>query len=222
MKKIIAILLSLMLLLSLSSCKVAENSKKEPQGEKKESHSGILSGFFNGKEKETTTTTTTMPAEEVSHVADKLVHGRLDSFASYSDKEKQQIKQQVEKDGYSLEINDDGSGTLSNEEGSWYVGKGWYDNDYAMDVPPIDFGSITMSGESEENDGKFYIYLIRNATVYQAADYVEKLKSAGFAEDVESDINTDAGVVSYSASNKDGKKVVLGYSQYGFTMKIYK
>ncbi|MCQ2479920.1 MAG: hypothetical protein MJ120_04690 [Clostridia bacterium] len=221
MKKIIALISTLLLLLSLSSCKVAESDKKDPQGEKKETHSGILSGIFSGKEKETTTTTT-MGEEEVSHLADKLEKGRLDSFASYSDKEKQQIKQQVEKDGYSLEINEDGSGTLSNEEGSWYVGKGWYDNEYAMDVPPIDFGSITMSGESDEGDGKFYIYLIRSATVYQVADYVESLKSAGFTEKVESDINTDAGVVSFSGSNKDGKRVVLGYSQYGFTVKIYK
>ena len=162
-----------------------------------------------------------MPEEEASHVASKIEDGRFGDFSAYNDEEKEKIKEYVEKDGYTLEYNDDGSGTLSNEEGSWYVGKGWVDNEYTKGVPPIDFGTITMSSEAEESGGKFYIFLIRDATAYTANEYAEKVKAAGFADTGESECCPDAGVVSYAGVNSSGKRVEIAYSSYGFTVKIF-
>lgn len=217
MKKIISALLALSVLFCFASCGKKDDSKKE-----KDEGGGFLSGILPDKEdKKEKTTTTTMPEEEASHVASKIEDGRLDSFSSYNEEEKAKIKEYVEKDGYSLEYNSDGSGTLSNEEGSWYVGKGWVDNEYTEGVPPIDFGKITMSSEMEENDGKYYIFLIREASVYTANEYVEKVKAAGFADTGGSVCDVDSGIISYTGDDGNGKRVEIAYSSYGFTVKIF-
>ena len=139
---------------------------------------------------------------------------------NYNEEEKEKIKEYVEKDGYTLEYNKDGSGTLSNEEGSWYIGKGWVENEYTKNVPPIDFGTITMSSEMEEKDEKYYIFLIRDSSPMDASDYVEALKNAGFNETGHNESSVEAGVVTFTGENNNGQHIELAYSSYGFTVKI--
>lgn len=219
MKKIIAVLSVIAVILCFSSCKKGGGDNLSGKDEKKDSvHSGIFSDKKD-KEKETTTTTT-MPEEKVSHIADKIEKGRFDSFDGYSDEEKQKIKEQVEKDGYTLEYNSDGSGTLSNEEGSWFVGKGWVDNEYTKGMPAVDFGTVTMSSEMDEGGEKYYIFLIRDTTAYKVQEYVEALKKAGFSETGKSESNPDAGVVTFIGENGNGQHVEAAYSANGFTLKI--
>ncbi len=215
MKKIIAVLSVLAVLLCCSSCKKGCADKPSGADEKKDS---IFSGIFSDKKE--TTTTTTMPEEEASHLADKIEKGRFDSFDEYSDDEKEKIKEYVEKDGYSLEYNSDGSGTLSNEEGSWFVGKGWVDNEYTKGMPAVDFGTVTMSSEMDEGGEKYYIFLIRDTTAYKVQEYVEALKNAGFAEIGENESSPDLGIVTFIGENSDGHHVEAAYSGNGFTLKI--
>ena len=219
MKKIIALAASAVLLLSLCSCTVIRNEDGKADSEK--SDGGVFSNIISGKIFEKTTTTT-MPAEEASHIAQKIENGRFDTFDGYSDEDKEKIREYAAQDGYTLEYNEDGSGTLSNEEGSWFVGKGWVDNEYTDSVPPIDFGTITMSSVLEDSGRSYYIFLIKNTSASAALDYTEKLKAAGFTEDVESQTDVDAGIVTYCASDSSGKRVEAAYSSYGFTVKISK
>ena len=219
MKRIFALIASALLLLSLCACSVIKD--KDGKADSGKSDGGVFSNIKSGKIFGKTTTTT-MPAEEASHLASKIENGRFDNFDNYSDEEKEKIKEYVEQDGYTLEYNEDGSGTLSNEEGSWFVGKGWVDNEYTDSVPPIDFGTITMSSELEENGESFYIFLIKNTNASTAYEYTEKLKAAGFTENAEGESNVDLGVVTYCASDSSGKRVEAAYSSYGFTLKIYK
>lgn len=218
MKKIISALLVLAVLFSFSAC--GKKSTGETEKNDKDS-GGAFSGLISAdKDKKEKTTTTTMPEEDVSHIAKKIEDGRFDNFSSYNEKEKEKIKEYVEKDGYTLEYNPDGSGTLSNEEGSWFVGKGWADNEYTKGVPVIDFGTVTMSSEMEEGNGKYYIFLIRDASVYKVKEYVDAVSAAGFSDDGSSVLDIDSGVISFSGENDSGKRIEIAYSSYGFTVKI--
>lgn len=219
MKKLTAIALCVALLLSLCACSGGKDENGKADSGKDDG--GVFSNIISGKIFEKTTTTT-MPAEEASHVAQKIEHGRFDSFDGYSDEEKEKIKDFVEQDGYTLEYNEDGSGTLSNEEGSWFVGKGWVDNEYTASVPPVNFGTVTMSSEYEEKGESYYIFLVKETSAATVQEYTEKLKAAGFTEDVESQSDVDAGIVTFCASNSGGKRVEAAYSSYGFTLKIFK
>lgn len=216
MKRIIALLSAAAMVLSLCSCGKVAESKDDKSSES----GGFLSGIISsGKKKSDEETTTAKTPEDLSHAADKIEKGRFDSFDGYSDEEKQKIKEYAEKDGYTLEYNEDGSGTLSNEEGSWYVGKGWTDSEYTEGVPPIDFGTITMSSEMEESEGKYYIFLVRDVSSARVKEYVESLEAAGFKDTGDSVIDTDSGIISFTGEN-DAKRVEAAYSSNGFTFKI--
>ena len=218
MKKFAFLIFAAVLLLCLSSCQKSENNA-ESGGENGGFFSDVISKI--GGDKKEKTTTTTMPAEEASHLAEKIENGRFDSFDSYNEEEKEKIKEYVEKDGYTLKYNKDGSGTLSNEEGEWFIGRGWVENDYTRGVPPIDFGTITMSSEYNENGENYYIFLIKNSTVAVAEEYVGKLAAAGFKDTGESQIDADAGVVVFCGKDDSGRLIEAAYSPYGFTVKIF-
>lgn len=165
---------------------------------------------------------TTVPPQRIEHIAEKLESGMLENLDEYSDEEKQQIKEAVEQDGYTLEFNDDGSGVLSNEEGEWTVAAGWVENEYTEGIPVIDFGAVTMSLEDNDSKGDYYMFLIRQASFLEVENYVETLGQVGF-DDVESKVvNQDGNAVVFVAQNSAGKRVELGYSSNGFTLKLYK
>lgn len=165
--------------------------------------------------------TTTVP-QKIEHVAQKLENGMLDNLDEYSDDEKDQIKQAVENDGYTLEFNPDGSGTLSNEEGEWTVGAGWVRNEYTETVPEIDFANITMSLEDKDSDGEYYMFLIRQANFLEVENYVETLEQCGFNKVETKTVIQESNTVVFEAENAQGKRVELGYSSLGFTLKLYK
>ncbi len=187
----------------------------------KEKKDGFFAGIFSSDRKKSDEETTAVKTpEDLSHAADKIEKGRFDSFSGYSEEEKRKIKEYAAEDGYTLEYNDDGSGTLSNEEGSWLVGRGWVENEYTEGVPPLDFGKITMSSEMEEESEKFYIFLIRDASSLKAQEYVESLEAAGFKDTGSSVSDVDAGIISFIGENEDGKRIETAYSSNGFTVKI--
>lgn len=165
--------------------------------------------------------TTTLP-QKIEHIAQKLENGMLDNLDEYSDDEKEQIKQAVENDGYTLEYNSDGSGTLSNEEGEWTVGAGWVKNEYTEGVPEIDFANVTMGYEDKDSKGDYYMFLIRQANFLEVENYVETLEQAGFNKVETKTVNQHGNAVVFEAENDQGKRVELGYSSLGFTLKIYK
>ncbi len=204
MKKIFILLLTLSLLV-LCGC---NNSVEEKPTENK-----------------TTTTNTgktTIPPSRIEHIANKLEQGMIESFDGYSAEEKEQIKQAVEKDGYTLEFKEDGSGVLSNEEGAWTVAKGWVENEFTKGVPAVDFGMVTMSFSDTDSKGDYYMFLIRQASYSEVENYVEKLKLAGFT-DIQSEANNkDGNIIVFEAYNADGKFIALGYSSNGFTVQITK
>ena len=165
---------------------------------------------------------TTLTPQRAQGVANEIEKGRFDNFDKYSDEDKELIKKSVEEDGYTLEYNSDGSATLSNEEGSWFIGTGWAENEYTEGMPKPDFGTVTMSAEDEEGGSKFYMFLIRNASAQQTADYVEKLEESGFVSTEEKIVDVDNGIIVFKGKNSTGKTVELGYSKNGLTIKIYK
>ncbi len=173
-----------------------------------------------GEQQSGTTTTTTDSHQKIQQAAEKVKNGNLGSFSEYSDEELEEIVSAVAKDGYSLEIKDDGSGILSNEEGEWIVGKGWVENEYTKGVPEIDFGEITMSVEDEDSQGKYYMFLIRSASFLEAENYVETLCQRGFDNIQDKVINQKGNMIVFNAQNDQGKKVSLGYSSNGFTLKL--
>ncbi len=89
-------------------------------------------------------------------------------------------------------------------------------------MPKPDFGTVTMSAEDEEGGRKFYIFLIRNASAQQAADYVEKLEQSGFRPTEEKVADVDNGIIVFKGENSAGKTVGLGFSKNGLTIKIFK
>lgn len=216
-KKTLAVISAMVLLLSLCACK---RTGTESENTDTKEDKGFFSGIFSSDKKEAETTTTTIPAEEASHLAKKIENGRFGSFDDYGEEDKQKIKEYAEKDGYTLEYNEDGSGTLSNEEGTWFVGKGWVDNEYTDGVPPIDFGKITMSSECEENEKKYYIFLVKETSADRAKEYADSVKAAGFEEIGESVTDLDAGIVTFTGENESGKHIEIAYSGNGLTVKI--
>ncbi|MGN1480047.1 MAG: hypothetical protein ACI4XH_09780, partial [Acutalibacteraceae bacterium] len=163
MKKIAAAVLPALMVLALCSC-----SDKADGGDTT-ANTTASSGTSYSDE---TTEITTLAQQKIDHIAESIEKGRFSSFDGYSEQEKEQIKQAVENDGYTLEYNSDGSGTLSNDEGSWFVGKGWVDNEFTQGLPAPDFGTVTMSAQDKDDSGDFYIFLLREVTSQEAADYV--------------------------------------------------
>lgn len=214
MKKFASLIFTAALLLCLCSCQKNESGSADSG-----IFSGVISKIDGGKEEKTTTTT--MPSEEASHLAEEIENGRFDSFDSYNKEEKEKIKEYVEKDGYTLEYNEDGSGTLSNEEGKWLIGKGWVRNDYTRGIPEIDFGEITMSTESVESGKDCYVFLVKKATPDNAQQYIKKLIAAGFKDTGESQLNADSGMVAFSGKDDSGRVIAAAYSSFGFTVKIF-
>ena len=213
MKKIAAAVLPVLMLIALCSC-----SDKADGGDTA-ANTTASSGTSYSDE---TTESTTLAQQKIDHIAESIEKGRFSSFDGYSEQEKEQIKQAVENDGYTLEYNSDGSGTLSNDEGSWFVGKGWVDNEFTKGVPAPSFGTVTMSAQDKDDEGDFYIFLLREVNAREAADYVTELEKAGFTNADSKQIDVDAGVVMFDASNGAGKCVSVGFSSNGFSLKIYK
>ncbi len=207
MKKVCLVLI-MVALLSLCACRdnTAQEKTTDPQGTSTSS---------------VTKETTTLP-KKIEHIAQKLEKGMLDNLDEYSEDEKEQIKQAVENDGYTLEFNSDGSGTLSNEEGEWTVGAGWVKNEYTDGVPEIDFASITMSMEDQDSKGDYLMFLIRQANFLEVENYVETLEQCGFNDVDSKTVIQDGDTIVFEAANSQGKRVELGYSSLGFTLKLYK
>ncbi len=206
MKKVLPLLLVVLLLL-LCSC--ADESYEEKVTDESVTTSS------------TTKETTTLP-KKIEHIANKLENGMLENLDEYSDEEKEQIKQAVENDGYTLEFNPDGSGKLSNEEGEWTVAAGWVKNEYTEGVPEIDFANITMSVEESDKKGNYYMFLIRQANFLEVENYIETLCQVGFDKVETKTIAQESNSAVFEAENSQGKRVEIGYSSLGFTLKIYK
>lgn len=160
--------------------------------------------------------------QKIHQAAERVKNGNMSSFEGYSDEELEKIVEAVEEDGYSLEIQDDGSGILSNEEGEWIIAKGWVENEYTKGVEPVNFGEITMSLEDEDSQGKYYMFLIRNADFLEVENYVETLCQTGFDNVTDKVINHSGKMIVFTAENDQGKKASIGYSSNGFTLKLTK
>lgn len=165
---------------------------------------------------------TTIPPQRIEHIAEKIEQGMIENLDEYSDEEKEQIKEAIEKDGYTIEFKDDGSGVLSNEEGEWTVAAGWVNNDYTEGIPEIDYGEVTMSMEDEDQKGAYYMFLIRKADFLEVENYVETLEQVGFTKIESKVVEQSSNTIVFVASNSAGKLIELGYSQNGFTLKLYK
>lgn len=167
--------------------------------------------------------TTTLSSQKAEGVARDIEKGNFDNFKNYSDQEKELIRQTVEKDGYTLEYNDDGSATLSNDEVSVIIGAGWVENEYTKDIPAPGFGTVTKSSEGSDSGNDFYIFLIKDADAQQIADYISKLEQTGFAAVGEKTVDIENGVISFDGQNSEGKKISIGFTQRnGMTLKITK
>ena len=212
MKKLPLLLAALTISLSFAACKEIKNNNENTSSSLAEDSSASVSA---------TEERTTLSSQRAEGVARDIEKGRFDSFSQYSDEEKELIKKSVEQDGYTMKYNSDGSATISNDEGSWFIGTGWAENEYTEGLPKVDFGTVTMSAQGEEQGKDFYIFLIKNAAAQQVADYIETLEEAGFSDSGDKIVDIQNGVISFIGTNSESKTVELGYTANGMTLKIY-
>ncbi len=122
-----------------------------------------------------------------------------------------------DKDGNEIHQNEDGTWSVSKENGSAQYGGEWPENEFTRLVPKPSFKLVGAS--TDEDD---FTVAFSGVTAEQVRAYAEELKSAGFTVDAETEDKEVLGVViySYSASNASGYSVKLSfaYSVSGLTI----
>ena len=217
MRKLLMILLSLLLLFSLVACGNNDTPgnydplNRDPGTSQTGSQGGTQSG-------------TNDPADIdfnsilAGNGSTDVVWGKQDEAT------KQMLIDEAEKDGLTVTFGNDGSMTLTDEEGNkhvqkadgtWtYTGKdgdsvniggNWPDNDLAKLVPAANF---TISA-STYYDGNCAISF-SGVTLDQIKAYVEQVKSAGFDNDVT--LTDNAGYYSYQAYDDAGNSAQVFFT----------
>ena len=131
-------------------------------------------------------------------------------------------------DGYDYDSDDDsdydyedntldGSFEFEDNEGNKIViGTEWPSNEYTKQLPEFNIGTITFSSFDNSGGG----ISASDVSEKDYKSYVKKLKDKGFTKNVE-DVNA-FGILSYSATNKSGYKVLITYLEDGIILTIDK
>ncbi|MBO4366054.1 MAG: hypothetical protein J5843_00210 [Clostridia bacterium] len=113
------------------------------------------------------------------------------------------------KDGNEIHQNEDGSWSVSKEDGAAQYGGEWPDNEFTRLVPKPSFKLVGASTDSDEFNVAF-----SGVTVDQIRAYAGELKLAGFTIDIETNDQDVMGIAiySFSASNGSGYTVSLSFT----------
>ena len=149
-------------------------------------------------------------------------------FSALPQAQKEAMKAEAAKEGTTITFNSDGSTTFTDKNGAVAVqqpdgtmtyrdaegnegkvgaGTVWPDNDLTRLVPKPDMVVATTNMEGS----KAFTVLFANATTEQLRAYAEKVKAAGFSNNVVSEDQEAMGmqIFSFSASNANGIKVEI-------------
>ena len=215
MKKSIAVIISLMLLLSLVAC-----------GGNEETPSGSGTGQ-QGKQTQGGTKNSGDAAPDIDFGSIMAGNGATDTVWGKQDAAtRQAILDAAKEDGYDASFGADGSLTIKDPEsgktyvqkpdGTWtyqdaeggeaQLGGNWPDNEFTKLLPKPDF-EIYAAG----TEGNGFAVVFSNPTVEQMREYAEKVKAAGFTDNLETEDYDMGGMVMYNftASNAEGYTVIL-------------
>ncbi|MBQ4568079.1 MAG: hypothetical protein IJA79_08150 [Desulfovibrio sp.] len=157
-----------------------------------------------------------------------LMGGKLPViFSALPQEQKEALQAEAAKDGSTIEFNSDGSTTITSKDGSVAVqhpdgtmtyrdaegnegriaGAQWPDNELTRLVPKPD---LTVATTNTEGD-RIFAALFANPSIEQLRAYAEKVKAAGFSNNVKSEEQVAMGMklFTFSASNADGVKVEI-------------
>lgn len=220
MKKLLALLLSALLMLSLAACGGGNESNDDPlKREDGTSNPASQTGGDN-----TPGTSADIGDIDFGSIlggngATDVVYGKQDEAT------KQAIIDEAKKDGVDVSFGSDGSMTVKDTDGTeivqkpdgtWVVkdgeggegqiGGNWPDNEFTKLVPKPDF---TLTAANTDSNG--FTVAFSGATMEQMRDYAEKVKAKGFTIDPESEEQEVMGMVifTYAASNADGYRIEI-------------
>ena len=170
----------------------------------------------------------TAPAQNLDLGA-MLMGGKMPIvFSALPQAQKEAMKAEAAKEGTTITFNSDGSTTFTDKDGSLAVqqpdgtmtykdaegnegrlgaGTVWPDNDLTRLVPKPD---MIVAATNMEGNNVFTV-LFANPTMEQLRAYAEKVKAAGFSNNVVSEDQEAMGmkIFSFSASNANGIKVEI-------------
>ena len=218
MKKILALLLAAMMLLSLAAC--GDNNTTDPDKDNPGvSQSGENNDSQGGEN-------STVNPEDIDFAAIMAGNGATDVVWGKQDEAtKQAIIAEAKKDGVDVSFGADGSMTVvdtdgttivQKPDGTWVVkdadggegqlGGDWPDNEFTKLVPKPDFELFAASTETDSFSVAF-----TSATIEQIKDYAAKVKAAGFDinEEVEDQEVMGMVIYSFTAENADGYTVEI-------------
>ncbi len=228
MKKIFAILLTLLLVFSLAACDNGDNPNNDDPLNRTD---GTTQGGTNtpGGNTDNPGGNTHNPADldfgsiMAGNGSTSTVWGKQDEAT------KQQIIAEAKEDGYDVSFGADGSMTVveiesgttmvQNPDGTWTIknddgsegqlGGNWPDNEFTKLLPKPDFE--LLAANTTEDD---FSVAFQNVTVEQIRDYVEKIKAKGFTVNAEISDQEIMGMAAYSyqAENADGYAVTVTFT----------
>ncbi len=225
MKKIFAILLTLLLIFALAACgDNGENPNDDPlnRDDGTTEQGGQENPGTQGGENNNGGDTSDIDIGSIIGGATDTVWGKQDEAT------KQAIIDSAKADGYDVTFgadgsmtvvdpttgetmiqNPDGSWTFSDDEGSGQLGGNWPDNEFTKLLPKPDFP--ILAANTTEDD---FSVAFQNVTVEQIRDYVEKIKAKGFTVNAEIADQEVMGIVAYSyqAENADGYAVTVTFT----------
>lgn len=227
MKKLFALLLSTLLVLSLAACGDKGGASNDPLTRD------------DGSTGQQTQSSTENPSSsgEVDIAAAMSGIGTSDMIYSELDAaQKQALADELKQEGMDVTYNADGSTTFADTDGSiieqkadgtWTVkdadgsegqiGGDWPDNEFTKLVPKPDFAITAATTE-----GEGFTVVFADVTIDQIKAYTEEVKKAGFDVDPQAEDQAVAGmtIYSYTAKNADGYtiEVFSASGMNGFTI----
>ncbi len=222
MKKIVMLICAFCAVFSLSACGQKEETKIKEGDTQIEESVGI--GDQSSSEDKTENSDEVSDFDIFSDLgsedANNIVWGKQD------EETKNAFVLQGKENGYDISFGSDGSTTLINDEfgekivqnpdGTWVIksndgtvgqyGGEWPDNKFTRLIPKPNMELMAAS-----TDGQTCSVALKNATLEQIKDYVEKVKAAGFSVDAEvTDQEIDGSVIYYyTAKNSDGYTITV-------------
>ena len=231
MKRILAIILAAMMLLSLAAC--GDNNTTDPDKDNPGVSQGGENNDSQGGEN------STVNPEDIDFAAIMAGNGATDVVWGKQDEAtKQAIIADAKKDGVDVSFGTDGSMTVvdtdgttivQKPDGTWVVkdadggegqlGGDWPDNEFTKLIPKPDFELFAANTETDSFSVAF-----TSATIEQIKDYAAKVKAAGFNinEEVEDQEVMEMVIYSFTAENADGYTVEITFANGTSSLSISK
>ncbi len=221
--KLLALLLALTLVFTLAAC--GNDNNDDPSGSQQGTNTPLnreddtSSNDDQGGDNQGNTGNTDLTSLLTGLGTSTVVYSELDEAT------KQQLKSMCESAGMSITFGADGTTTIvddngdvmtQNADGTWSVSDGqggqanvgskWPDNEFTKLVPKPDF-EVSLS----LTEGDRCAIQFGSLTAEDLRAYAEKLKSAGFTVDAETEDDNEFGtwIYTYSAKNANGVEVEL-------------